>query len=45
MSASHEPAAAADRRKRIRRTTLMVALIAFAFYAGFIIMMLFRASR
>jgi len=35
----------AGRRKRIRRTTLVVTLIVLAFYFGFIAMMLHRASQ
>jgi len=33
------------RRKRVRRTTLVLASIALAFYFGFIVMSLVRASR
>jgi hypothetical protein len=32
-------------RRRIRNTTVLVSLIALAFYVGFIIMMLMRAIR
>jgi len=35
----------AQRRKRVRRTALLVALIPLAFYFGFIIMSLVRGSR
>jgi len=35
----------ADRRKRIRRTAILVALIPLAFYFGFIIVTLVRGSR
>jgi hypothetical protein len=34
----------AERRKRVRRTTLVVSLIAFGFYLAFIIMEVVRAS-
>ena len=34
----------ADRRKRIRRTTLLFSLIAAAFYFGFIIMAVVKGS-
>ncbi len=34
----------AERRKRVRRTALVLALIASAFYFGFIIMAVVRAS-
>jgi len=33
------------RRKRVRRTTLVVTLVVLAFYFGFIAMMLYRATR
>jgi uncharacterized membrane protein len=33
------------RRKRIRRTTIVFALVALAFYIGFIVMMLMRGSK
>ena len=35
----------AGRRKRVRLTTLVVSLVALAFYFGFIAMMLYRATR
>ncbi len=35
----------ADRRKRVRRTALVLALVALAFYLGFIVMSVVRASR
>ena len=35
----------AERRKRIRRTTLWLALIALTFYAGFIAMSVIRGLR
>jgi len=34
----------ADRRRRVRRTTLVFALIAAAFYVGFIAMSVIRAT-
>jgi uncharacterized membrane protein (DUF485 family) len=35
----------AQRRKRVRRTTLVVTLVVLAFYFGFIAMMLYRATH
>jgi uncharacterized membrane protein (DUF485 family) len=35
----------AQRRKRVRLTTLVVSLVALAFYVGFIVMMLYRGTR
>ncbi|HEY7888091.1 MAG TPA: hypothetical protein VIC29_07695 [Steroidobacteraceae bacterium] len=35
----------AARRKRVRRTTLVVTLVVLGFYFGFIAMMLYRALR
>ena len=37
--------AEAQRRKRVRLTTLVVSLVALAFYFGFIVMMLVRGSH
>jgi len=34
-----------ERRRRVRRTTIVVSLVALAFYVGFIIMMLVRGTR
>jgi len=34
-----------DRRRRVRRTTIILATIALAFYIGFIVMSVVRASR
>ena len=34
-----------ERRRRVRRTALLLALVAAAFYFGFIIMSVVRASR
>jgi hypothetical protein len=34
-----------ERRRRVRRTALLLALVAAAFYLGFIIMSVVRASR
>jgi hypothetical protein len=43
-----QPAAAPDeagrRRRAVRRTALVCALVAAAFYVGFIVMMLVRAT-
>lgn len=33
-----------ERRKRIRRTAIILALVALAFYVGFIVMSVMRAS-
>jgi hypothetical protein len=49
MTSSQQPIPArqndAGRRKRVRRTTLVVTLVVLAFYFGFIAMMLVRATR
>ncbi len=34
-----------DRRRRVRRTAIILAVIALGFYFGFIVMSLVRASR
>jgi ABC-type uncharacterized transport system permease subunit len=34
-----------DRRRRVRRTAIILAAVALAFYVGFIVMSLVRASR
>jgi hypothetical protein len=34
----------ADRRRRVRRTTIVFAVIAATFYFGFIVMTIIRAS-
>jgi len=36
---------AAERRRRVRRSAILFALIAAGFYVGFIVMMLLRATR
>jgi hypothetical protein len=41
MAAQDDP----DRRRRVRRTALILAALALAFYVGFIVMSLVRASR
>ena len=33
-----------DRRKRVRRTAIVLAVVALAFYIGFIVMSVVRAS-
>ena len=33
------------RRRRIRRTTIVFALVALAFYVGFIVMMVIRGPK
>ena len=43
MTSSEQPIA--GRRKRVRRTTLVVTLVVLGFYFGFIAMMLYRALR
>ena len=35
----------AQRRRRVRRSALFFALVALAFYVGFIVMMVARGSR
>jgi len=49
MTSADAPAAMrredAQRRKRVRRTTLVVTLVVLAFYFGFIGMMLYRATH
>ena len=42
---AHGPADEAGRRRRVRRSALLFAVIAAAFYFGFIAMMLVRAAR
>ena len=42
---AYAPVDEAGRRRRIRRSALVFAAIAAAFYVGFIAMMLVRASR
>jgi len=44
-SAAHGRLDAAERRRRVRRSALFFAVIAAAFYFGFIAMMLVRAAR
>ena len=39
------PAAEAERRRRVRRSAILFAVIAAAFYFGFIAMMLVRGAR
>jgi hypothetical protein len=39
------PVTLEDRRRGIRTTTVVVSLIALAFYFGFIVMMVLRAVR
>ncbi len=34
-----------ERRKRVRRTALVLAFVAIAFYVGFIVMSVVRAER
>jgi len=44
MAAVLEPSDLEQRRKRVRRTAILFALIAAAFYFGFIIMAVIRAK-
>ncbi len=44
MSAQLQTDADRERRKRVRRSTLLFSLIAFGFYLAFIIMAVVRAS-
>jgi hypothetical protein len=44
-SVPRPPVDEAGRRRRVRRSTLLLALVAVAFYVGFILMMLMRALR
>ncbi|HUL48310.1 MAG TPA: hypothetical protein VLV25_14550 [Steroidobacteraceae bacterium] len=39
------PVDAAERRRRVRRSAILFAVIAAAFYFGFIALMLVRGSR
>jgi hypothetical protein len=39
------PVDAADRRRRIRRTAVLLAIIAIAFYVGFIAMSVMRSLK
>ncbi len=41
MAADDDP----DRRRRVRRTAIVLAAVALAFYVAFIVMSLVRASR
>ena len=49
MASAEQPVPApqdeAGRRKRVRRTTLVVTIVVLGFYFGFIAMMLYRALR
>jgi len=45
MSAAATASAAAVQRRRVRRSALTWALIAAAFYLGFIVLTLVRAAR
>jgi hypothetical protein len=45
VAAAHGRLAPSGRRRRVRRTALLCAAIAAAFYFGFIAMMLVRAAR
>jgi hypothetical protein len=42
---AHGPADEAGRRRRVRRSAILFAVIAAAFYLGFIAMMLVRAAK
>jgi hypothetical protein len=43
--APEDPADAAERRRRVRRSAILFAVIAAAFYFGFIALMLVRGSK
>jgi hypothetical protein len=43
--APESPAGQAERRRRVRRSAILFAVIAAAFYFGFIALMLLRAAR
>lgn len=48
QSAAAPPATGVDeneRRRRVRRSAILFAVIAVAFYVGFIVMMLVRGSK
>ena len=42
---AHDPVGEAGRRRRVRRSAILFAVIAAAFYFGFIAMMLARSAR
>jgi hypothetical protein len=42
---SRGPVAEAERRRRVRRSAIVFAVVAAAFYFGFIAMMLVRGAR
>ncbi|HYL00161.1 MAG TPA: hypothetical protein VEU78_03135 [Steroidobacteraceae bacterium] len=44
-SIAHGPADEAERRRRVRRTAILFAVIAAAFYFGFIALILVRGTR
>jgi hypothetical protein len=43
MVATVSPSQSEERKRAVRRTTLWLALLAFAFYGGFILMSVIRA--
>jgi hypothetical protein len=45
MAQARTPAGESERRRRVRRSTLAYALVAAAFYVGFIVLMMVRATR
>jgi hypothetical protein len=45
MTAVTPTAPDAGRRRRVRRTALLLGTIAAVFYVGFIVMMIWRGSR
>jgi hypothetical protein len=45
MAAASAPTRQDEQRRRVRRSTLAYALVAAAFYLGFIVLMLVRATR
>jgi hypothetical protein len=44
-SIAHGPLDEAERRRRVRRTAILFAVIAAAFYFGFIALILVRGTR
>ena len=44
-SVAHGPPDEAERRRRVRRTAILFAVIAAAFYFGFIALVLLRGAR
>ncbi len=45
VTVAHGPADEAERRRRVRRTAILFAVIAAAFYFGFIALVLLRGAK